>query len=79
MTSKQLRDFILWCRSERISFTSITAGGITLDGVVDGKIERAKPTKAEPRPSMFERYAQELMNQPEVHPSESVPDEARQD
>lgn len=77
MTTKQLREFLLWLRKERISYTHITAGGVTLDGVVDGK-RINPPAKIEPRVSMYEAYAGELAKVPLV-PTDEVPDEAKVD
>lgn len=79
MTPKQLRDFILWCREERISFTHITAGGITLDGVVDGKADAPPPAKPEPRPTAFQRYGGDMLTQPSAKKSDLIPDEALDD
>ena len=78
MTTKQLQSFILWLRKERISYTTLSAGGVTLDGVIDLKAEQptGKPTPVEPRESMYERYGAELLKQPAAKPTETVPDEA---
>ena len=76
MTPKQLREFILWARSERISFTTISAGGITLDGVVDGKADAPPPPKPEPRPTAYERYGGGLLQQPNTKQKDTIPDEA---
>ena len=78
MTTKQLQAFILWLRRERISYTALSAGGVTLDGVIDLKAEQptGKPTPVEPRESMYERYGAELLKQPAAKPTETVPDEA---
>lgn len=76
MTLKQVKELVLWLRREKISYTHLSAGGITLDGVVDMKSERAMPEKAPPRETMFERYGAELLKQPQAKPSETVPDEA---
>ena len=77
MTTKQLQSFILWLRKERISYTTLSAGGVTLDGVVDLKVETAPADKTppEPRLSMFEKYAGDLMRKPAT-PNDIVPDEA---
>lgn len=78
MTTKQLQAFILWLRREKIAYTTLSAGGVKLDGVVDMKIEQPtdKPIPVEPRESMFERFGAELLKQPAAKPTEMVPDEA---
>lgn len=77
MTAKQVKDFILWLRKERITYSSIQIGGVTLDGVVD--VKHAKPVdKPEPRASMWDRYGEELLKQPPT-PADDVPDEAKVD
>jgi hypothetical protein len=77
MTTKQLQAFVLWLRREGITYTTLSAGGVTLDGVIDTKIERpVDKTPVEPRTSMYERYGAELLKQPAAKPSEVVPDEA---
>ena len=78
MTTKQLQAFILWLRRERISYTTLSAGGVTIDGVIDLNAEQptGKPTPVEPRESMYERYGAELLKQPAAKPTETVPDEA---
>ena len=77
MTTKQFQALVKWLRSERISYTTLSAGGITLDGVVDLKMVEQEPTKLEPdRPSMYERYGADLLRQPSAKPSDLVPDEA---
>jgi hypothetical protein len=77
MTAKQLREFILWLRKERIAYTTLSAGGVTLDGVVDLKmVSTEKPAPAQPRETMFEKYGAELMKAPAGKPSDAVPDEA---
>lgn len=78
MSAKQLREIILMLRKERVSFTYLSVGGVTLDGVTDGKLERdvVKPEPTEPRPSMFARYGGELLKQPQAKPNEVIPDEA---
>lgn len=78
MTVKQLRDFMLWLREQRISYTHLSAGGVTLDGVVDGGLATGKPEKPEPRKNMFQTYGEELLNKP-ASPVDDVPEEARQD
>lgn len=79
MSPKQVKDFILWLRKERISCTSLTIGGIMLDGLVDGKALTAKPAEQpEPPKTMWERYGGELLNQP-ASPVDEVPDEAKVD
>lgn len=77
MNIKQVQALIVMLRKERITYTTLSAGGITLDGVVDGKLERdaTKPV-VEPRQSMFERYGAELLKQPATKSTEIVPDEA---
>lgn len=79
MTTSQLQKFILWLRRERITYTTLSAGGVTLDGVVDGKVERDETKKPEPRQSMFDRYGAELLKQPAAKPTEVVPEEALTD
>lgn len=76
MTLKQLQAFMLWLRKEKIAYTTLSAGGVTLDGVVDAKMERGASMKAETPLSAFERYGAELLKQPQAKPSEVVPDEA---
>lgn len=76
MTSKALRELILWLRKERISYTTLTAGPITIDGVVDGKVER-RIDKPEPRLSMFAEYGAELLKASAVSPSASITDDER--
>lgn len=78
MTIKQVRELILWLRKERIAYTTLTAGGVTIDGVVDGKLERAQPAKAERRPTMYEQYGGELMKSGQA-PAAAVTDEERID
>jgi hypothetical protein len=74
---KALKDFMLWLRRERIAYSSLSAGGVTLDGVVDMKIEiPADMAQPEARQTMFERYGAELLKAPAAKPSEGVPDEA---
>lgn len=78
MTTKKLREMIRMLRDERIAYTtlSVSAGAITLDGVVDLKTD-SKPAKVEPRETMFERYAGDLARQPATgKPSDMVPEEA---
>lgn len=77
MTTKQLRELIIMLRKEKITYTHLSAGGIVIDGVIDGKIER-EATKTEPvaRESMYERYGAELLKQPAAKPNELVPEEA---
>lgn len=75
MTVKQLREFILWLRKERIGYTTLTAGGVTLDGVVDGKLERGREAKAEPRKTWIEHYGDELLKASAVDPNGQMPDE----
>lgn len=80
MTTKQLQTLIKWLRAERISFSTISAGGITLDGVVDLKMAEFEPAKPEPdRPSMYERYGADLLRQPSAKASDMIPDEALSD
>ncbi len=77
MMLKQLQSMILWLRKERIAYTTLSAGGVTLDGVVDGKLEYpVDKSLPEARKSMYERYGAELLKQPTAKPSETVPDEA---
>jgi hypothetical protein len=78
MTTKQLQAFILWLRREKIAYSSLSAGGVTLDGVVDMKAIEAPADKTAPGPreTMYERYGAELMKQPAAKPTETVPDEA---
>ena len=77
MTTKQLQAFIKWLRAEKITYTTLVAGGVTLDGVVDGKVERdATRPESVVRESMFERYGGELLKQPAAKASEVVPEEA---
>lgn len=77
MTIKQIQSFMLWLRRERIAYATLSAGGVTLDGVVDLKmVTQEKPTPAQPRETMFERYGAELLRQPAAKPSEGIPDEA---
>lgn len=77
MTLKQLQSFVKWLRAERITYTSISAGGVTLDGVVDGKLEReAAKEKPEARQSAYERYGADLLKQPAAKVSERTPEEA---
>ncbi len=73
---KTLQSFILWLRREKIAYSHLSAGGVTLDGVVDMKIESRPADKAEPRETMFEKYGAELLKQPAAKPSETTPDEA---
>lgn len=75
MTLKQLKEFVLWLRKERIAYTTLSAGGVTLDGVVDMKTEKPM-VKPELRESMYERYGSELLKQPAAKPTEQVPEEA---
>lgn len=80
MTGKQLKEFLLWARSERISFTTISAGGITLDGVIDGKAE--VPTddkKPEPRQTAYQRFGGALYEQPTSKKGATAPEETLQD
>lgn len=80
MTAKALRDLILWLRSEGIAYSSLTAGDITLDGVIDTKAGAQAPQKPVPdRPSMYERYGADLLRQPLASKGEQMPDEAIQD
>ena len=81
MTVKQLREFMLWLRKEKIGYTTLSAGGITIDGVVDGKIDRpVEKIEETRRPTMFERYGAELLSQPQAaKPSDVIPDEAMDD
>lgn len=77
MTVKQVRELITWLRKERISYTTLSAGGITLDGVVDMKaVDEAKATPEEPRPTMYQKYGGALLSQPTVKKNDAVPDEA---
>lgn len=78
MNSKAIKDLILWLRKERISYSSITIGGLTLDGVIDGKAPTAKVEKVEPRQSAWDRNVQQILNQP-ASPVDDVPDEAKID
>jgi hypothetical protein len=78
MTVKQLQTFILWLRKERISYSTLSAGGVTLDGVVDGKIER-KADKPVERESMYQRYGGELFKAAATSPAAVVSDEERRD
>lgn len=75
MTLKQLQSFIKWLRAEKISYHSISAGGVVLEGVVDGKIERVE-AKPEPRESLYQQYGKELLRKSPGKPSEAIPDEA---
>jgi hypothetical protein len=80
MTSKDtkaLQSLILWLRKERISYQHLSAGGFTLDGVVDLKaVDEAKATPEEPRPTVYQRYGGDLLKQPTVKKGDAVPDEA---
>ena len=75
MTTKQIREFLLWLRKERISYHTIAIGGVTLEGVVDGKHLASVAKKAEPKRNMYEVYGEELLKQP-VPAAEQVPEEA---
>lgn len=80
MTVKQLQAFVLWLRKERISYSHLSAGGITLDGVVDLKaVDEAKATPEEPRKSVYQKFGAGLYEQPTVKKSEAVPEEAQID
>ena len=79
MTLKQLQSFILWLRKERIGYTTLTAGGVTIDGVVDGKLERAPAWKAERRQTLYEQYGGELIKQGATAPAAAITDEERVD
>lgn len=83
MTSKDtkaLQSMILWLRAQRISFQHISAGGITLDGVIDLKqVDDAKATPEEPRPTMYQRFAGKAFEQPHLKKNETIPDEAQID
>jgi len=80
VTLKQVQSLVLWLRRERISYTTLSAGGVTLDGVIDGKLADGAPeAKPEPRQTMYARFAGELGKQPQVRPSERVPEEAMDD
>lgn len=77
MTLKQVQSLVLWLRREKISYTHLSAGGVVLDGVVDGKLaEDAKPVKEEPKPTMYQKFGGDLVRQPLAKPSEVTPDEA---
>lgn len=77
MTVKQVRELILWLRHQRIAYTTLSAGGVTLDGVTDLKAEQpTNQAKSEPRQSMYERYGEELLRQPAAKPTDAIPDEA---
>ena len=73
MTVKQIRDFLTWLRKERITYHTITIGGVTLEGVVDGKHE-SKPVKVEQPDTMWERNARALMATPPTA-TDDVPEE----
>lgn len=77
MTIKQVRELILWLRKERISYATLTAGGVMLDGVVDGKLERGRDAKPERPQTMYERYGAELFKQSNVDPAAAVSDDER--
>ena len=80
MTTKQLQAFIKWLRAERISYTTLSAGGVTLDGVVDLKaVDESKPTKPEEKQTMYQRFGGALLTQPSAKRSDAVPDEAMSD
>lgn len=70
-------DLLLALRREGISCTTVSAGGVTLDGVIDMKATApAKATPDAPRETMYERYGAELLRQPAAKASETVPEEA---
>ena len=75
MTLKQIQAFILWCRKERITYHTIAIGGVTLEGVVDGKHVPTVTKKPEPPQSLYDKYGAELLKQP-VPAAEVVPEEA---
>lgn len=78
--TKALKDLMTWLRREKIAYSTISAGGITLDGVVDLKqVDDAKPTKDEPKPTMYQKFGGALLAQPTVKKGATVPDEAMTD
>lgn len=83
MTSKDtkaLQSMILWLRAQRISFQHISAGGITLDGVVDMKaVDEAKATPPEEKLTVYQKFGGALLTQPTAKKSEVVPEEAQID
>lgn len=77
MTTKQLQSFIKWLRAERISYSHLSAGGITLDGVVDMKaVDEIKAAPETPRPTVYQKFGGDLLRQPTAKKSEVTPDEA---
>ena len=79
MTTKQLQSFILWLRKERIGYTHLSVGGVTLDGVIDGKLERAPLPKSDRRrETLYEQYGGDLLKS-QTPPAAAVTDEERID
>jgi hypothetical protein len=79
MTTKKLREMIRMLRDERIAYTtlSVSAGAVTLDGVIDMKAAaETRPTPPAPRETAFERYGAELLRQPQAKANEVIPEEA---
>lgn len=75
----EIVDLLRDLRAEGIRCSHITVGAVTLDGVVDTKLDVDVPAKkAEPRKSMFEQYAGDLIQKPAT-PVDVVPEEAMLD
>jgi hypothetical protein len=68
-------DLLLALRKHGIAVTSVSCGGVTLDGVVDTKLNDATPPKPETRKSMWEERAEALARNA-AEPSAEVPEEA---
>jgi hypothetical protein len=76
MTIKDLKALVLWLRSEQIAYSTLTAGDVTIDGVIDLKQDPGKPAAIEAKPTMYQKFGGELLRQPTAKRSEVVPDEA---
>jgi hypothetical protein len=77
VSPKQIKDMMTWLHKQGIRYTTITIGGMTLDGVVNTR-DAGKPEKIEPRQSLFQQYAGPLLTQTS-NPVDDVPDEAKID
>lgn len=71
----EILDLLLALRAEGISCSTVSVGGVTLDGVVDTRLHADEPAaKAEPRKGMWEERAEALRQMPAAAKDEVPPE-----
>jgi hypothetical protein len=75
--NRQLKDALLWLRKNKYACSSISIGGMVVDGLRDLSAVTAE-TKPQARKTMFEEFGAALLDQP-VSKTDEVPDEAKID